>query len=140
MSAYKRIACSLVDKTILISALKKLGLEPRIHEDGINLIGYAGDQRTQIAEIVVPRGQLNKKLTGASNDIGFKWNEAKKQYDMIVSDYDIHMGMDERVKQAYAISAIEQVLKDNRFDVEFDMESLATKERKSISLTARKII
>ena len=86
MSAYKKIECDIVDKDTLLEALKLLGFSPDVLNEPKNLTGYRGDERKEIAHIIIPRDQVNK-FTGASNDIGFLWNEENQKYDFICSEY-----------------------------------------------------
>ena len=79
MSAYKKIECDIVDKDTLLEALKLLGFSPDVLNEPKNLTGYRGDERKEVAHIIIPRDQVNK-FTGASNDIGFFWNEAEEKY------------------------------------------------------------
>jgi hypothetical protein len=88
MSAYKKIKCNFVNKDSLIKALKVIGLNPICLEEAQSLRGYKNDIRSEKAEIIVPKEQLNELFTGLSNDLGFKWNEAENKYDMICSYYD----------------------------------------------------
>ena len=83
MSAYKLIKCSIKDKDLLLKALQELGFKPKVFETSQFLRGYRGDTREQSAEIIVPKEQINKLYTKASNDLGFLWNAETEQYDMI---------------------------------------------------------
>ena len=79
MSAYKKIECEIVDKDCLLEALSLLGFSPDVFVEPKKLQGYRGDQRNEVANIVISREQVNK-FTGASNDIGFLWNEKENKY------------------------------------------------------------
>lgn len=119
MSAYVILTCEfVVDKEILCQALTKLGLKYEEHENAEQLMGWGGDLRTQRAEIIVRKNELNQKYTRLSNDIGFKWNDTHKRYDIVCSDYDKSMKVDERVKQAYAATALENEMKRRGFKIE----------------------
>lgn len=119
MSAYVILTCEFVaDKEILCQALTKLGLKYEEHDKAVALMGWANDFRSQSAEIIVRRVELNQRYTGMSNDIGFKWNKNEKRYDIICSDYDLNMKMDERIKQAYAATALENEMKRRGFKIE----------------------
>lgn len=60
-----------------------MGYNPQVSEKPEHLEGYHGDQRSQTAEIIIPR----KQVGGASNDVGFKKN-ADGSFTAIISDYD----------------------------------------------------
>lgn len=60
----------------------------QIHGKPAHLTGYAGDQRKQVAHVVVPQATVNKYLGGgASNDVGFLRRE-DGTYEAVVSAYD----------------------------------------------------
>ncbi len=142
MSAYKCLKCSIVDKNTLVKALNILGLKHNVHDTPQKLEGFGGDQRSQSAEIVVKRSELNEVFTGASNDLGFRWNPNSNEYEMIVSDYDLHCGVKGRVIQAYAKVAIEQAMKLNRFSVtkSTEINQLNQKARVKVNIIAKKVI
>lgn len=141
MSAYKTVSCQIVDKESLKNALEALGLVYEEHTTAQNLHGYTGDKRTQTAEIIVRRENLNHTYTGASNDLGFKYNNKNCEYDVIISDYDMGCGFDKKIKQMYAVSAIEKALQGNRFNVEIiDRKKIRTRQKVSLNIKATKII
>ncbi len=141
MSAYKKIECDIVDKDSLLEALELLDLEAEVHENPINLKGYRGDVRNEKAHIVIDKQQVNK-FTGASNDIGFLWNEAENKYEFIVSEYDQRFKMDQRVIQAYVKVVLQKALKKNGFKIKvnIDEDNLKRKIMSDLEITARKII
>lgn len=141
MSAYKKIECDIVDKDSLLEALELLDLEAEVHENPINLKGYRGDVRNEKAHIIIDKQQVNK-FTGASNDIGFLWNEAENKYEFIVSEYDQRFKMDQRVIQAYVKVVLEKALKKNGFKIKvnIDEDNLKRKIMSDLEITARKII
>jgi hypothetical protein len=142
MSAYKKIKCNFVNKDSLVKALKVIGLNPICLEQAQNLRGYKNDIRSEKAEIIVPKEQLNELFTGLSNDLGFKWNETESKYDMICSDYDKANKMDERVIQAYAKTVLEEALEEQGYKIKINIEESELKNRKQaqINIVARKII
>ena len=85
MSAYKKIECDIVDKESLLEALSLLGFTPDVLVEPKHLTGYRGDERKETANIIISKDQVNN-FTGASNDIGFLWNQKENKYDFIVSD------------------------------------------------------
>ena len=141
MSAYKKIECEIVDKDCLIEALSLLGFSPDILNEPKNLTGYRGDERKEVAHIIIPRDQVNK-FTGASNDIGFFWNEAEQKYDFICSSYDKAKSMDQRIIQAYVKVAVEKALAKNGFKIKVNIndEEFLKRTMSEMEIVARKLI
>lgn len=141
MSAYKKIECEIVDKDCLLEALKLLGFSPDVFVEPEKLKGYRGDQRNEVANIVISRDQVNK-FTGASNDIGFLWNGSENKYDFIVSDYDIAKKMDQRIIQAYVKVALEKALSKNGFKIKVNVndEDFLNRTMSEMEIVARKLI
>lgn len=141
MSAYKKIECEIVDKDCLLEALKLLGFSPDVFVEPEKLKGYRGDQRNEVANIVISRDQVNK-FTGASNDIGFLWNESKNKYDFIVSDYDVAKKMDQRIIQAYVKVVLEKALAKNGFKIKVNVndEDFLNRTMSEMEIVARKLI
>ena len=141
MSAYKKIECEIVDKETLIEALKLLGFSPDVLNEPKNLTGYRGDERQEVAHVIIPRDQVNK-FTGASNDIGFFWNETEQKYDFICSSYDKRMLMDQRIIQAYVKVAIEKALVKNGFKIKVNIndEEFLKRTMSEMEIVARKLI
>lgn len=133
MSAYKLIKCTIKDIDSLLKALASLGLEPKIHDEPKSLRGYMNDDREQKAEIIIPKEQINKLFTKASNDLGFTFNEETNEYDMICSEYDDKLNIPGRIKQAYAKAVIEEALESQYFSVESN-ENEELKQRKQIKV------
>ena len=141
MSAYKKIECEIVDKDCLLEALSLLGFSPDVFVEPKKLQGYRGDQRNEVANIVISREQVNK-FTEASNDIGFLWNEKENKYDFIVSDYDVAKKMDQRIIQAYVKIAIEKALAKNGFKIKVNIndEEFLKRTMSEMEIVARKLI
>ena len=141
MSAYKKIECEIVDKDCLLEALKLLGFSPDVFVEPEKLKGYRGDQRNEVANIVISRDQVNK-FTGDSNDIGFLWNESENKYDFIVSDYDVAKKMDQRIIQAYVKVALEKALSKNGFKIKINVndEDFLNRTMSEMEIVARKLI
>lgn len=141
MSAYKKIECEIVDKECLLEALSLLGFNPDVLKEPKNLKGYRGDERKEVAHIIIPRDQVNK-FTGASNDIGFFWNEKEQKYDFILSDYDKAKIMDQRIIQAYVKIALEKALAKNGFKIKVNIndEEFLKRTMSEMEIVARKII
>jgi hypothetical protein len=100
VSKYVELRTSVTDERYLVEALGELGYEPEVCHEGRPLVGYRGDERTERAQIIIPRGQLDS----ASNDIGFA-RDASGVYQAIVSEYDRGIGFDDawlaRLVQVY---------------------------------------
>lgn len=141
MSAYKKIECKIVDKDSLLEALKLLGFSPDVFVEPEKLKGYRGDQRNEVANIVISRDQVNK-FTGASNDIGFLWNDSENKYDFIVSDYDVAKKMDQRIIQAYVKVVLEKALAKNGFKIKVNVndEDFLNRTMSEMEIVARKLI
>ena len=141
MSAYKKIECEIVDKDCLLEALSLLGFTPDVLNEPKSLKGYRGDERKEVAHIIIPRDQVNK-FTGASNDIGFFWNEKEQKYDFILSDYDKAKIMDQRIIQAYVKIALEKALAKNGFKIKVNIndEEFLKRTMSEMEIVARKII
>jgi len=141
MSAYKKIECEIVDKDCLLEALSLLGFTPDVLSEPKSLKGYRGDERKEVAHIIISRNQINK-FTGASNDIGFFWNETEQKYDFICSDYDKSKSMDQRIIQAYVKVAIEKALAKNGFKIKVNIndEDFLKRTMSEMEIVARKII
>ena len=141
MSAYKKIECEIVDKDCLLEALSLLGFNPDVLNEPKNLKGYRGDERKEVAHIIIPRDQVNK-FTGASNDIGFFWNETDQKYDFILSGYDKAKHMDQRIIQAYVKIALEKALAKNGFKIKVNIndEEFLKRTISEMEIVARKLI
>jgi len=142
MSAYKRIKCKIVNKECLLQALDTLGLTHTVHAKPVALTGYEGRLRNNTAEIVVSKSVLNKSFTGASNDLGFIWNEESGSYDMICSDYDAAQKLPQRILQAYAMSVIKKAAEAGHFTVKqaADTSQLKQRQRQKVKIVFSKVI
>ncbi len=140
MSAYKTIQCDIVDTDILLEALELLNLSATKHDTAQPLRGYRNDIREESAEIIISKEKINF-YTGASNDIGFKWNSTTNKYDMIVSEYDKKFNMDSRIIQAYVKVVLEKALEKNGFKIKVSIEEEMNKKKLiDLDIVARKII
>lgn len=84
MSAYSPFETEFNDQECLVKALTDVGYKKvEIHETPKHLIGYHGDTRPEVANIIVRRSEIG----GASNDIGFVKSPDGK-YAAIISDFD----------------------------------------------------
>lgn len=141
MSAYKTLECDIVDLECLLEALELLNLYPEIFENPENLRGYQNDIRNEKAEIIIRKEKINH-FTGASNDIGFNWNEINQKYEIIISNYDKKLKMDLRIIQAYIKVVLEKELERNGFKIKVNIndEDLLKKNISNLNIVARKII
>ncbi|MCC5670225.1 hypothetical protein LC653_42155 [Nostoc sp. CHAB 5784] len=58
MSHFSKIAVKFKDQSYLVEALQRFGFYPVVHKQPVNLYGWRGDEREEIAHIVVPRNQM----------------------------------------------------------------------------------
>ena len=142
MSAYKKIKCNIVDKDTLVKALKIIGFEPLMHDLPQHLRGYRNDIRKDLANIIVPKEQINSLFTGSSNDLGFLWNEEEAKYEIICSEYDSKFNIDQRIVQAYTKVVIEEALEKQGYKIKVNIvdEDLQKRKQMQIDIVARKII
>lgn len=100
MSQYCELVTVLRDQRFLIAALEEMGYKPELSVDGAHLVGYQGDERPEIAHVIIRRSQLRP----ASNDIGFA-RVSGGQFIALLSEYDQAVGYDRawlgRVQQLY---------------------------------------
>src|SRR4051794_35446282 len=69
MSHFTRIQTRITDQESLLEALADVGYDQvHVHETAVPLQGFRGDDRAQLAHIVIPR----KQVGFLSNDIGFE--------------------------------------------------------------------
>ncbi len=102
MSKYEEMRTVLTEECHLVGALRDLGYEPEVHRaEGAALFGYRGDERSERAQIIIRRSQLDS----ASNDIGFARDGVTGVYRAIISEYDRGIAYNEawlgRIAQGY---------------------------------------
>lgn len=108
----------------------------KISATAMALEGYQGDQRTDVAEIIIPR----RHVGGAANDVGFK-QQADGTWSAIVSDYDSHSGQAaskskyakgttgydalwlKRLNQRYAYHKVKETITSQGFSIESESET-----------------
>lgn len=86
MSEYVECSTKFKDRAALIEALIEMGWkkeELEIHDKPAHLYGFQGDQREEVANIIIRK----KFVGGSSNDIGFKKTE-DGTYEAIISAFD----------------------------------------------------
>ena len=110
MSEYTQVELEIDDSETIKETLKELGFPYEEHEVATNLMGWHGDRRTQVANIIVRR----KNISSASNDIGFV-KKANGKYELIISEYDrkIPKGMlfTKKFKQIYVTKQAKKYLR-----------------------------
>jgi hypothetical protein len=85
MSHFTRVKTQFKNRACLIKALEDMGYKGKVevHDKAVNLYGYQGDKREQVANIILRR----KYVGGSSNDIGFVLRE-DGSYEAIISEFD----------------------------------------------------
>ncbi len=102
MSEYIILQSTYNDADCLKASLKELGYQFEDHKTAQALVGYAGDKRTQTANIIVRRKSVGK----SANDVGFL-RKSNGTYEMVISEFDRRKGSDsainflEKLKQIY---------------------------------------
>lgn len=87
MSAYVELASPMTDPDCLLGALADLGFPSKkveVHADPVPLVGYKGDARATVANIVIRRKYVGR----LSNDIGFL--RTPSGFRVLISEYDQH--------------------------------------------------
>lgn len=90
-----------------------LGLKPEvieIHKRAQNLVGYLGKTRPETAEVIVRR----KWIGYASNDMGFKYKAATKEWSPVISGFDNHGKFADRWKKKFMSEWAAQNLMEQR--------------------------
>lgn len=85
MSAYITLATPMIDQECLLLALRDVGFTQEcieVHGEPVQLVGYEGRQRQQLAHIIVRRKHVGR----ASNDIGFE--RTTTGFQAHISGYD----------------------------------------------------
>jgi hypothetical protein len=132
MSKYKTIATEFKSLESLKKALADLGITPEISSDvkkpSLHLIGYQGDKRPELANVVIRRKDVNRFSGGASNDIGFAWDESRRCYAAQVSDYDSRAsaGLMQKVTQQYSFREIERQARMKGYTVKQEAQNDGT--------------
>lgn len=87
MSRYCVVKTQFKDQEALIDALMETGAWKReqieVHSEAQNLFGYKGDQRSEVAHIIIRK----KNVGSMSNDLGFVLDD-DGNYRAIISEYD----------------------------------------------------
>lgn len=110
ISRYCTIKTQFKDGSSLVKALMETGnwtdAQIEIHSDPQHLFGYHGDQRAEVAHIIIRRAHVGSN----ANDIGF----VKKDdgtYEAIISEFDSHKYCAQwigKLKGHYAFRVVEK--------------------------------
>ena len=109
MSSYITCKLEIKDLEMIKKVLDTLGLKYTV---GDNLVAKGYGRVNREADIVVSQGQLKSINAGRYGDLGFKYNQETKAYDMIVDDYDSRLI--NTVKNLYALESIKEFAEVNR--------------------------
>lgn len=84
MSHFSQVKTLIRDRQALVAALTELKLEPQVFEQPQALQGYYGKRDGNYSAEIVVAGKSIK----ARADIGFRWNEQSRVYDVIQDEYE----------------------------------------------------
>lgn len=108
MSLYCSVQTQFKNESAIVAALVETGKWTKeqisIHQTASHLFGYKGDQRQEVANIIIRR----EFVPGASNDIGFVRN-ADGTFTAIISQFDkvkYNNSWINKLKSNYAYHAI----------------------------------
>jgi hypothetical protein len=134
MSHFVVINTRLVSATHLARALRDLGFpEVEVHKTAQPLIGWLGDTRQVVANVIVRRAHLSS----ASNDLGFV-QTAAGTFDALISDFDrprLDAAWLGRLTQRYAYHVAKDLLAAEGFAVNHDEQDASG----AIHLTLRRM-
>lgn len=142
MSAYITLLTPMTDQECLLAALVDLGFDTtrvEVHAAPVQLVGYAGDRRSQTANIVIRRQQIG----AASNDVGFL--ATATGYQALVSGYDhprFGAGWITQLSlryQAHSDAKKERAAAEERRRIEEERQKLVEAQRQAVHERARKM-
>lgn len=128
MSAYLTLLTPMVDRECLLKALSDLGFgapKVEVHETATHLVGFQGDIRTQVANIIIRRIHVGS----ASNDVGFL--ATPTGYQSIVSEYD---------RPKYGNNWMQKLNERYNHHAKEKHERLAEEERKRIEEERKRLV
>jgi len=97
-----------------------MGYQPTVHENAINLYGYQGDKRKQVAHIVIPRSQVG----GASNDVGF---------EKVGDGYILHLSAYDKTAKTFNVNKLKQLYSKYKID-KFIKNNMSRFKKKSMTV------
>lgn len=142
MSAYITLLTPMMDQDCLLAALSDAGFgsnKVEVHPVPVPLVGYEGDQRTQVANIVIRRRYAGQ----SSNDVGFLATEIG--YQAIISDYDQSryganwMAQLHSLYQSHWAAKLERAAAAERRRLEEERQRLVEAQRQAIHEKAKKM-
>ena len=142
MSAYITLLTPMTDQECLLAGLADLGFRQtmvEVHASPVPLVGYRGDQRANIASIVIRRQHVGP----GSNDVGFV--RTPTGFQAIVSDFDRpRFGNDwlATLNAAYTnhwAAKQERLAAEERRRVEEERQRLVEAQRQSVLAKAREL-
>ena len=142
MSAYLTLRTPMTDRESLLAALADLGFDAskvEVQETPVNLVGYQGDRRKQVANIVIRRQYVGS----ASNDVGFL--ASATGYQAFVSGYDHpRFGQDwlGQLHSRYTVhheAKLERIAAEERRRLEEERQRLVEAQRAAVYERARKM-
>lgn len=134
MSHFTTVQTRFASAKHLARALRELGFsEVEVHATAQPLIGWLGDQRQVVGNVIVRR----EHLSAASNDLGFVQNAAGT-FDALISDYDrrrFDRAWLDRLTQRYAYHVARDLLTAEGFEINQDEQDATG----AIHLTLRRM-
>lgn len=104
MSEMKTVEVEFKDEEILIDALKGLGYNPEIHNEGIKIDTYYKGRTKPTAHIVVPKSQIKGYA-----DVGFERHNGG--FKMHMDDSDGRKFGINKLKQSYSEATLNKTVK-----------------------------
>lgn len=142
MSAYLTLRTPMTEEECLLAALADLGFEAsmvEVHTTPVNLVGYLGDRRRQVAHVVIRR----RHIGAASNDLGFL--ATLTGYQALVSGYDhprhgtSWLGQLHARYNSHHAAKLERIAADQRRQMEKERQLLVEAQRNAVLERARKM-
>ena len=122
------------DKEELVRSLEELNYHPEVHIEPQHLHGYQGDERAQKAHIII-----RKKYVGSSsNDVGFLYDEKKKKYKIIASEFDSAWRTGKKINKLKQVYGEKVIMKGVRKNSKFSFISRKENEKGEIKIKVRR--
>ena len=142
MSAYITLPTPMTDEQCLLDALADLGFERsqvEVHATAAQLVGYWGDRREQLANVVIRRQHIGS----ASNDVGFRGSATG--YQALISDYDrtrfgeVWLNELHARYQVHSAAKLERLAVEERRRLEEERKQLVEAQRVAVHEKAKKL-